>query len=221
MVKYYATDYAENITTGDDDINSSYYEFKLNIDKIYVDLTGPTLEHSISGDKFKTRDTVFIGPKAKIELYASDYESGMNYIAYSIDGNRKEIKYNSSFSIDANSGLHQIEYFGYDNVNNRNIEQFFILLDNDGPEIKTVFSILSLGIKDSLEIFPDFAAMYVSAQDELTGVSSIYYSLNGKRMTQLKGKITGFKRKQINSVLIKAYDKLNNETIKEFKFYVE
>jgi len=221
IVKYYALDNTENVTTGDKGVGTGYKEFKLNVDKIYVDLTGPSLNHSITGDKFYTRDTTFISPNTKIILKATDGESGLQYISYSIDNEQKETVYDSPFSIDLSSGLHKIEYFGYDNVNNRNIGQFTIFMDNEGPVINYKFSIVSTGTNNNLEVYPSYASMFITVQDKLTGVSKIYYSLNGGAETTYKNYVSGFKKGQVNTIKIRALDKLNNTTIQEFKFYID
>jgi len=221
IVKYYAVDNTENVTSGDKGVGSGYQEYKLSVDKIYVDLTGPSLNHSISGSKFYTRDTTFIGPKTKIKLTAKDGESGLQYISYSINDAQKETTYSTPFVVNVPSGLHKIEYFGYDNVNNRNIGQFLIFMDNEGPIINYKFSIVPTGTKDGLEIYPNYASMFITIQDKLTGVSKIYYSLNGAKEVKYKNYVTGFKKGQVNTIKVRALDKLNNETIQEFKFHTE
>ncbi len=219
IVRYYATDNTENITTGDESVG--FQKFTLNVDKIYVDLTGPSLNHSIYGDKFYARDTVFISPRTKIKLTAKDGESGLQYISYSLDGKQKETEYKAPFSINAKSGLHKVEYFGYDNVNNRNIGQFYIFMDSKGPDVNYKFSIVPSGTKDGLEIYPNYASMFITIQDKLTGVSKIYYSINGAPEVRYKKYIAGFKKNTTNTIKVRALDKLNNVTIMEIKFYTE
>jgi len=219
VIKYFALDSTENTTEGDS--GDKYKQFKHKVDKIYVDLTGPSLNHSITGDKFYTRDTIFISPNTKIHLRASDKESGLQYISYSIDGEQIENKYTKPFTIKSKSGMHKIEYFGYDNVNNRNIGQFYIFNDTEGPEIKHIFSIISIGKKDELEVYPNYAILFLSAQDKLTGISEIYYSLNGRPDVLYRKYIKGFEKNKINTIKIKAYDKLNNLTTKEYKFFIK
>ncbi|RLD65406.1 MAG: hypothetical protein DRI95_08820 [Bacteroidetes bacterium] len=220
IVKYYAIDNTQNVTKGED-LGTNYKEFKLNVDKIYVDLTGPSLNHSILGNKFYARDTVFIGPKTKIKLVAKDGESGLNYISYSIDNIQKETKYDEPFSVDVSSGLHKIEYFGYDNVNNRNVGQFLIFMDNEGPVINYKFSIVNIGKQNGLEVYPSYASMFITIQDQLTGVTKIYYSLNGKPEVLYRNYIKGFQKNKVNTLKVRAFDKLNNITIMEIKFYIK
>ncbi len=219
VVKYYALDNTDNTTSGDKSLNSKYLEFRLRVDKIYVDLTGPTLGYNIIGKKFRVGDTVFIAPDTKLSMWAKDGESGLHYIAYSIDGEQKENEYKGAFSITGKSGIHKVEYFAYDNVNNRNIDEFKVFLDSEGPDISSRFSVVSSGTKRNLDIYPAYASLFISVQDELTGISKILYSINGKPYVVYKNYIEGFRKNRVNTINIKAYDKLGNQSTKEIKFF--
>lgn len=219
VVKYFALDSTENITK--DQYSEDFLQYKMKIDKIYVDLSGPSLSHFISGDKYVRGDTTFIGSKSKVNLMASDGESGLQMITYSIDGELKETPYLKPFSLDSlKTGIHKIEYFGYDNVNNRNIKGFEILLDNTGPEIGYKFSVKPVSNSDGLGVYPADTYLFVTAQDDLTGVSSIFYSVNGGQLYVYKNYVKGFKKGE-NTVKFKTKDKLENETNFEIKFIIE
>ncbi len=219
IVKYFAVDSLENITK--DMMNDKYLEYRLKVDKIYVDLTGPSIYYSICGDKYTRSDTVFIGPRTKICISAQDAESGLQYITYSIDGQLRENTYTRPFTLDTlKSGTHKIECFAYDNVNNRNVETFNVILDNKGPRIEYQFSILPIGKRDTLDVYPSDVALFITVQDDLTGVGNIFYSINGGQKLLYKNFIKGFK-KGVNTVEIEAVDKLNNKSVRKLKFYVD
>jgi len=217
-VKYFAIDNTDN-TTGK--TKGHYNSYTHKVERIYVDLTGPTVKHQYIGKTFQTRDTVFINSKTKIRLYGSDKESGLQKLAYSIDGDRAETVYSKPFSVDI-SGLHKLEYFAYDNVNNRNMGEFFFFGDNEGPEIHYSFSIKQIGKKEGLDLYPNYVMMYVSATDATIGTQSIYYSLNGGAKKKLSSpNIEGFKKNEKNSITITAIDKLGNTSTKAVDFFVE
>ena len=94
-------------------------------------------------------------------------------------------------------------------------------MDNEGPAINYKFSIVTIGQKEGLEIYPNYASMFLTIQDKLTGISKIYYSLNGKPELTYRNYIKGFQKGKINTVKVRALDKLNNETIQEIKFFIE
>ncbi len=218
VVKYYAVDNTENKTVGYKD--AQYEKYKHKVEKIYVDLTGPSIKFNFTGQILKVRDTIFINKNTKISLNAFDNESGLQYISYSLDDDREEIKYTSPICVNKN-GFHKLEYFGYDNVNNRNRRTMFFYTDNYGPEPEFRYSIKPIGKKDSLDILPDYAFIYLSATDDKTGTKEIYYSLNGSIMKRYLGKVFGFKKNAVNKLKIKAVDKLGNEGIIETSFYVK
>ncbi len=212
-IKYFAADSVENSTGRD--------SYSHKISKYFVDLTGPSLSYKVTDEKFYARDTLFIGKNAKIHLKAYDKECGLKYISYSVDGEQREHKYIKPFSIEFKKGLHKIEYFGYDNVNNRNIAEFSVYTDAEGPEIKYIFSIKSIGNKDGLKVYPNYAMLFLSAYDRLTDISKIYYSLNGQPEILFTKFIKGFKENEVNTIKIRAYDILNNLTTTEYKFFIK
>ena len=215
VVEYYAVDNVQNSS-----VDSEYNKYKHKVERIYVDLTGPTIKCNYLGKVFNTRDTVFINNKTKIKLTAFDKESGLQYMSYSIDGEREETKYEKPFSINI-SGLHKLEYFAYDNVNNRNRGAINFFADNEGPTPDCQFSIKPIGKKDNFDIYPSYVLAYLSATDAVLGTHVIYYSLNGapeKKFTQYFG---NFAKDKLNVIKVRALDKLHNESILEVKFYVQ
>lgn len=218
-IRYFAVDKMKNNTTGSRSVK--YEEYNHKVEKIYVDLTGPTISHRFLGNIFNTRDTVFINKNTKIQLTAYDAESGTDHIAYSFDGDLAETTYDKPFSIEK-SGLHTLEYFGYDKVNNRNVGKIYFYGDNEGPTPEIKFSIKSLGKKEELDIYPEYVQLYLSATDDMIGTKDIYYSINGSIETKMtKLYIEGFMKGRINTVNVKAVDKLGNPHETIVRFYVE
>jgi len=220
IVRYYAIDNVENNTSSDKSVNYKLDNYKYNVNKVYVDLVGPTLGFEYVGDNFKARDTTFINSKTKIKMNAKDAESGFQYLSYSLDGVLEETKYSEAFTIE-NQGYHEIEYFGYDNVNNRNKADFKFVVDNEAPELKYNFSIESIGVEKGLDKYPSYVMLYLAATDEKVGTKDIYYSINGGNELKFSKFIEVFSAKTENLLKIRVTDKLNNEKIFEIKFYTE
>ena len=216
IIKYYAIDRMNN-NTGIG--GSNYKNYKYSTKKIYVDLVGPSLSHSYLGKRFITRDTMFLGKKSKIKLTASDSESGLQYISYSLDGEQKETMYKKPFRVSGN-GKHMIEYFGYDNVNNRNIGRFYVILDENPPEPAYTFSVKSYRTEENLNVYPSYVVIYLSGADQMTGTEQIFYSLNGSIEKLYTVPISGFKKGEI-TLKFKTVDKLGNEKYDEISFIIE
>jgi len=216
IIKYYAIDNTENNTGLG---GSNYKNYKYSTKKIYVDLVGPTLKHSYLGKTFKTRDIIFLGKTSKIKLNANDLESGLQYISYAIDGSQKELMYKEPFTI-LGSGEHTIEYFGYDNVNNRNIATFKVIVDDNAPEPNYVFSVESYKKDNNLDVYPSYVLVYLSGIDKMTGTEKIFYSINGSIEKLYSVPVTGFKKGK-NTLKFKTIDKLGNEKYSEVSFMIE
>ncbi|MCS7004308.1 MAG: hypothetical protein NZM38_03165 [Cytophagales bacterium] len=218
VVRYYALDNMSNEGAGNR--YSRYEEYRHNVSTVYVDLTGPTMGHLYNGPKFQKGDTIFINSLTKIRLIAEDPESGLQKITYSINDQQEETLYSEPFSI-PQSGLYKIDYFGYDNVNNRNIDKFMFIVDNDGPEIYHHFSIKPNRQENGVDVFPAYTNLYLAATDWMVGCENIRYSINGGKEQIYNGIIFGFEKGKEYTIMVSAVDKLGNRTSKEIKFKTE
>lgn len=213
-VKYYSVDNMANEMSADDKMHHQYMH---NVSKVYLDLTGPTLYHAFKGDIFDKEDTIYISSRTLIDLKAQDPESGLQYISYNLDGATDETKYMEAFSLEK-EGAHSLEMYGYDNVNNRNKTDFSFVVDNQGPAVFEHFSVKTIGKDGEYELYPSYVSIFLAATDEKTGYKKMYYSINGGQEKTYLGVIDGFKRNKKYNIKVRAFDKLNNETVYEFSF---
>ncbi len=195
-VKYYSVDSTDNATTTID--GAGLYEYRMKIDKVFVDLTGPTIEYQIRGMKYARNDTTFIASTSEIRLSGSDGESGLHHLAYAIDKDPWEKEYSAPFDLEGlASGRHDIEYFGYDNVGNRNVKSFMVIVDSDAPTASYYLSVQGYPNEKDAEgkpVYPLDATIYLSAQDNMTGVAKLQYSLNGKPLQDYKQPFRGLEK---------------------------
>lgn len=221
-VKYYSVDNLNNSTADSKKSRylgqGGYEEFKHNVNKFYVDLTGPLVEHAILNHSFVRDDTLFIGPQTKIKFSGSDSESGISKFSYSLREDVGEQDYSEPFAIsNEKDGYYTLEYFGYDNVNNRNVSEFSFFYDATLPEIFVQFNTGSVeGSK--IPTYPITSGLFLSATDKTSGIKSLSYNLDGSAFVPYRGLISGFKKGK-HEMTIRAIDLLNNtqETTIEFK----
>jgi hypothetical protein len=211
-IKYYAIDNMDNQGAGND---MKYDEFTHNVGQVYVDLTGPNMSFQYLGPNFQKGDTTFISRETKIALSATDPESGLQRIAYSIDGDNIENTYNQSFSI-LQEGFHKVEYYGYDNVNNRNVKDFQFVVDDRGPEVFVTFS--SPPIDKATNTYPSFISLFLAATDMGAGYEEIRYKINEQPEQPYLGIIRNFQKDKNYRIILRAIDKLGNETKREITF---
>ena len=211
-IKTYAIDNVNNKSTGAQSRNAQ------NVS--YMDLTGPDLTYRFSGPLFKTRDTVFINQETKISLAAKDVESGFKLIEYSIN-NEENIIYDAPFSI-AEEGSYQINFTGYDNVDNSNSNNLKVFVDNTGPEIFSHFSILPINKKrigdKIIDIYPGYVVLFLSSTDKSIGYDNMYYSINNELEKLYAGLIENFDQGKDYILKVRAQDKLGNQTDRVIEF---
>lgn len=228
IVRYYALDNMENEGAGNR--NVKFDEYKHNVSTVYVDLTGPTLSFQYLEPKFQKGDTIFITPQTRIKLAAFDPESGLQKITYTIDGQDTETPYNQPFVIPKN-GTHKVDYFGYDNVNNRNVSSFVFVTDDKAPEIFINFSISpnlwetsppsadgTNKSEEKIPVYPSYTTLFLAATDLQTGFDEIKYAVNGEKPKPYEGLIRGFEKNKIYTITIIAEDKLGNKAEKQIRF---
>lgn len=86
------------------------------VDDLYVDKTAPTTEADFSRPYFTLDGEIVLGPQSLIALTATDYESGVGKVTYTVDGGAEQV-YTTPFPIAA-LGSHVIRYKSVDHVGN-------------------------------------------------------------------------------------------------------
>lgn len=211
----YAVDKANNSNRRDNEGKS--------IRTFSVDLSGPTLAHEFSGPLFVTRDTTFIGPGTKLSLKGTDLESGLNRIAYQVNKGAEQA-YSAPVEFKS-AGIYQIDYFGYDHVENRNTASLYFRVDDKGPEIFPRLSIEPISRRSGTgafeQVYPAHVVLFFSATDDLSGYDKLYYTINGGEERLYVNPIGGFERGKQYVIRFRALDKLGNETKSELTFATE
>lgn len=213
-IRYYALDNMSNQGIGTDGVD--YEEYEHNSSIVYVDLLGPKLDFAFEGPKFKKGKNIFINKTTKLRLIGFDGESGLKKLSYSLNESKDETDYTKPFEI-ATEGRVSLSYFGYDNVNNRNIKKAIFIVDNDGPQIIYTFSIAPTKEGEE-ELYPSYSIVYLAATDDYIGNDYLTYSINGGLETPYKGGKKGFEKNKKYIITVKAVDKLGNVSIEEISF---
>lgn len=205
--------------------NTSKAKTDADVGKLYLDLTAPKISYSYTGPKFYTRDTMFITSTTKINLKASDVESGVNKIAYTFDGGAEKT-YETPLSFEPD-GFHKLAYEGIDNVNNATKSDFFFIIDNEAPEIYSHLSIDKIGVQTlengakEIPVYPKHAMLYLAATDLKVGTDKIYYTIEGQVEREYTQAIKTTKA-GLWKVSVRSTDKLGNEQkIESIEFVIQ
>lgn len=212
-VKFYSMDRLANTPSGAE-------EYKHNINLVFLDLTGPSIKYKFDGPLFTTGNQSIIGPKTKISIQSQDDQSGLNHSSYSIDKAQEETTYDQPYSLNLTTGTHVVEFFAYDNVNNRNTISTTLTFDGDVPEIFHNFSIASSGTIDGKELYPTHAALFIAATDHTAGNDRIYYAVDNGPEMLYSTPLANFVKNKDYSIKIRAIDKVGNENTKTIQFKI-
>ncbi len=209
-IRYYSVDRLSNQPSGSE-------SYKHNISLVYLDLTGPRITHRIRGPFFEAAGVQYISPKTEIIVQGRDGESGLQYLTTSIDDAAAETVYDQPITI-STSGQHEIEMFGYDNVNNRNLGKTTVFVDAAPPSIYENFSTAAVSTQDGLQVYPPYVNIFLAATDEIVGNDKIYYSINGSKERLYTRPIGNLRKGTDYTLSIRAIDMVGNESSKEVKF---
>ncbi|WP_291862187.1 hypothetical protein [Marinilabilia sp.] len=187
----------------------------------YIDRIAPESKISFNGPVFRNRDTLFVAGQTRIQLDATDKESGVQKVTYSL--NDVDHEYLEPF-VAGKTGVNLLEWMATDNVNNRDeLHSLVFVVDEEGPSIHHHFSVEPIGEKIVREekyiIYPSNTKIYIGATDDVAGEESLKYSVNGDKMAEtipVSGLLPGN-----YSIDIEATDALKNKTTKTIRFSIE
>ncbi len=211
-IKFYSIDRLSNTPGGAE-------EYKHNINLVFLDLTGPDIGHTFNGPTFRTNSELFMGPKTTFVLNGKDNQSGLQYIAYSIDGAQAETRYEKPFGLDLPSGTHRIEMFAYDQVNNRNVSEATVHFDSGSPLIIPNFSTAAAAQREGLSVYPPYVVLFLAATDEIVGNDKIFYRVNDGPELTYSSPIGNLLPDTRYNIQVRAVDKVGNEATRMISFY--
>lgn len=197
---------------------------------VYMDNILPTTGIKYGSPQFFDRDTLFINKDTKVTLFFHDYQSGVKHTNYGVDG-KSGIVYSSPFTIPA-EGYHTINFNTTDKVNNKEqIKESAVFVDNTPPVIYTNYSIKAIGERSkggtTYKVYPNYTRLYVGATDGHCGTHRIQYSVNGAPFRDYSSpytldisEVSHFRKNKFYTVVIKASDKLGNESSTTVNFFV-
>jgi hypothetical protein len=192
---------------------------------VYMDNKSPETGIIYGSPQFFHRDTLFITSQTPVTLRFRDVHSGIKSTSYSIDGASKTLY--AKFTVPG-EGNHSIGFNSVDNVNNNEEEKSSkVFVDNTAPEIFINFSIEPIGVKNGVNLYPNYVRMYIGATDQHVGTETLLYSIDGAPLTEYSSprtldisELNRFKKMKKYRVRIVAKDKLNNESEKIVEFFV-
>ena len=210
VIKYFAIDKVNNRFDGE------LEEANLSRSSLDIDMDAPEIDYSFKGSQFHSRDTAFVTSNSEIALSAIDAESGVKDIGYKINGGQGQT-YDGPIKLEE-EGHYTIDFYGTDQVNNRNTKTFFFVVDNTGPQIEHILSMEPVGKivldeKDGnpINVYTKGVKLFLGATDKTIDTDKIYYSIDGAKEIEYTRPVT-INKKGLVTYTVRATDKLGNSS---------
>ncbi|MEO9965981.1 MAG: chitobiase/beta-hexosaminidase C-terminal domain-containing protein [Reichenbachiella sp.] len=213
VITYYAVDKVNNRFDG------KLEESNLSRSSLDIDMEAPEIKYEFTGDQYHSRDTAFVTGNSEIALAAIDGESGVKDLGYKINGGTGQT-YDGPIKLEE-EGFYTIDFYGTDQVNNRNTKSFFFVVDNTGPRIEHILSMEPVGKiildeKDGnpVSVYSKGVKLFLAATDKTVDTDKVYYTLNGEAELEYV-KPVKINTRGLVTYQVRAVDKLGNVTTSE------
>ena len=204
-----------------DKLNNTSAEGSLTL---HMDKTPPTTAYSFKGPNSAQRGSIWISTDSEIILAGKDSESGVQTVYYKI-GEEPETAFTEPFKI-ANEGRYDFRFWSVDQVNNRQeAETLVLVIGSTPPELVETFSVLSTeSAKDeegnTIQVYPQKTSVFLGGTDKSASIAGIWYSINGSKEISYNAPLN-FSDEGTFTLVVRAQDKVGNETRKVIKFAVQ
>lgn len=210
IVTYFAIDKVNNRYDG------KLEEANMSRSSLDIDMEAPEIKYEFKGKQHFSRDTAFVTSNSEIALAADDAESGVKDLGYKINGGTGQ-SYTGPIKLEK-EGFYTIDFYGTDQVNNRNTKSFFFVVDNTGPNIEHILSMDPIGQiildeKDSkpVNVYSKGVKLFLGATDSTVDTDKVFYTLNGSAEIEYTRPIAINTRGMV-TYSVRAIDKLGNST---------
>lgn len=190
---------------------------------LYVDKEKPKTGIKYGKPQIFTNDSLFITLTTNIELFTTQYDSGIKHTKFAINGGAEKI-YDGSVAFDQ-EGTYRLQYYSVDNVGNKEMKKTALFnIDNTPPSVELAV----LGTTPSYEQVDGEEAMVFSLDGVLKldasdrcGVKQLHYWLNeGNKKDYSQTRQITINEARNYHLKVQAVDNLGNSTTQEFTFYV-
>ncbi len=184
-----------------------------------MDFTPPKSTFKVTGLNLQKQNVVWLTKDTEVHFSAKDVGSGVQKIEYQVgDGAIK--RFEKPFKI-SQEGQFVTRYWSTDQVNNKiENDALLLIVDNSPPEIIESYSLQSVdkitndkGI--SIDVYPRYLSVFLTAVDRAVGINSIKYSINGGAKKEYGNPVL-FKEEGTYQIEVWADDYIGNKANKSF-----
>lgn len=204
---YYAVDHVDNT------------ESKNSFD-FYLDKVSPDVSITVKGDQYQG-NYLYVSPRTTYELSATDNKAGVKDIYYELSRQSGRNTYSSPFKLPQQRGLHRIDYYATDKVENTSTARGkTVYYDDKDPSTRISYGQPQFFGKDTLYINKT-TEVTLHRSDAHSGVAQTSYQLNKQNRQSYSAPFT-IDTEGFYTVSFRSTDRVNNqETDKQSKVFVD
>jgi hypothetical protein len=209
---YYAMDKVKN--------KEKSQEFSFVIDK-----TPPVLTEEFIGNRYTAPNgKQYFSGKTQLKLSASDNESGVKAIYYSINGSKYEV-YTEPFTMNYQEGKITLKAYAEDEVGNKSslalgtMETKELVLDFTGPDLSYFFKGPVYKTRDTTFVNQNTKINLVGVDKE-SGLMNIIYALNGEESIDYEEPFS-LHKDGFHQVVFTGYDNVINSSVSSFSLIAD
>lgn len=206
-LSYYAVDQVENSEA------KNTYSF-------YLDKLSPEVSITVQGDQYQG-NYLYVSPRTTYELKATDNKAGVKAIYYELSRKPGRQTYSAPFKLPPERGLHRIDYYATDKVENTSTARGkAVYYDDKAPATRISYGQPQFFGKDTLYI-NQTTEVTLSRDDAHSGVAQTSYTLNGENRKVYTAPFT-ISPEGFYTISFRSTDRVNNQEMdKQSKVFVD
>jgi hypothetical protein len=206
-LSYYAVDHVDNTES------KNTFDF-------YLDKVAPEVSITVQGDQYQG-NYLYVSPRTTYELKATDNKAGVKDIYYELSRQSGRNTYASPFKLPQQRGLHRIDYYATDKVENTSTARGkTVYYDDKVPATRISYGQPQFFGKDTLYI-NNTTEVTLRRSDAHAGVAQTSYQLNKSSRETYKAPFT-IDKEGFYTVSFRSTDRVNNqEDDKQSKVFVD
>lgn len=177
-----------------------------------LDVSAPESDVSLEGPHSEN----YLAPEGKININSEDNISGVKSITYSLNDG-KNYTYSGKLNLnDLKEGKYSLKFSATDKVDNKEKENTYEFYVDDTPPVLSKEYVGKTYEANGKEYISEDTKLKLTAEDTLSGVKAIYYSINGGEYKKYEVPFKLKTNKKIVNVDAYALDMVDNKSSGNF-----
>lgn len=156
-----------------------------------------------------SKSTIYVNSRTAFEIKSTDSETKVDYIEYKVNSGNYQ-KYSNPIYLPT-EGVQSIIYRAVDRAGNKEAARILTVTVDNTPPVTSVEPVNKVYVSDATRLASTSDTFAVSAEDAVSGVDKIYYSVDGGSKQEYTTPIK-FENGGSHTIKVTATDKAGNES---------